>query len=138
MSRTNFEPTTEPNETLDTLIPMYASNKLELDSYKKLCDRDNEKIKKLMADLDENTYVAGIYKATRSVQNRETLNEEKLLEVCKKHNITGVIETKEVVNMEALEDYLYKNTPSEDLATDLNNCKSSKEVVTLRVTSVKE
>ena len=125
-------------DALDELIPKYALNKVELDSYDKLCKEENEEIKKQLAELGKNEYTAGEYVAKRSVQERETLNENRLLEVLKKHNVPGVIKTKEYIDMDALEEYLYKNSPSNELIADMNSCKSVKEVITLRVTKVKK
>lgn len=133
MGRLNLE---EPEQTLEELIPSYYFNKQELDSYKELCDKENAEIKKLMADANE--YTVECYKAKKTVSVRETLNEERLMAVIKKYNIEGVIMTKEYVDMDALESYLYKNEPSSELATELAKCKDSKEVVQLRVTRVKE
>lgn len=125
-------------ESLDVLIPIYAANKAELDSYDKLCKKDNATIKKLMLEAGEDVHIAGGFKATRTVQHRESFNDDALLEVCKKHNITEVVKVKEYVDMDALEDYLYNNEMTEELATDLSDCKTTKEVVTLKVTEVKE
>lgn len=126
-------------DTLDELIPKYALNKVELDSYDKLCKEENEEIKKQLAELGKNEYTAGEYVAKRNVQYRETLNEDRLLEVLKKHKVPGVIKTKEYIDMDALESYLYHVTePLDELIADMNSCKSVKEVITLRVTKVKK
>jgi len=36
---------------LDVLIPQYAENKSEMDSYKKICDKENAQIKSIMKDF---------------------------------------------------------------------------------------
>lgn len=132
--RNNFEQT----ETLDELIPRYAANKIELDSYKKICDKENSLIKELMKEADETEHFADGYKAKYIVSKREEMNEDKLLGILKKHEITDAIKTIEIVDMDALEDYLYNHKASEELISDIDSCRSTKEVVQLRVTMVPE
>ena len=124
-------------ETLDELIPQYYENKQELDSYKKICDSANAKIKDLMLEAGETEHSTDDFVAKRIVVEKESISEEKLMAVLRKHHITDVIKTKEYVDMDALEDYLYKNVVSADFATDLANCKTVTEVVQLRVTRKK-
>ena len=123
---------------LDSLIPMYALNKAELDSYTAICKKENEEIKKQMLELGQDVYNAGGYTAKRTVSNRESLNEDKLMAVILKHGIKDVIKTKEYVDMDALENYLYNTEMTAALASDLESCKITTEVVTLRVTRDKE
>ena len=126
------------SRTLDELIPMYALNKSELDSYKKICDEENAQIKKQMLDLGTDEYTAGVYTAKRTVSTRESINEDKLMMVLLKHGIKGVIKTKDYVDMDALENYLYNNEMTSSLAADLESCKTVTEVVTLRVKADKK
>lgn len=127
---------------LDELIPMYAENKAELDSYKKLCDTENSQIKDKMLEIGQDTYSAGGYKAKRTVSERVSMNEDKLLTVMKKHNINEVIKTREYVDMDALENYLYHidedSSESEELLSDIDKCREIKEVVQLRVSKEKK
>ena len=126
------------SRTLDELIPMYALNKSELDSYKKICDEENAQIKKQMLDLGTDEYTVGGYTAKRTVSTRESINEDKLMMVLLKHDIKGVIKTKDYVDMDALENYLYNNEMTSSLAADLESCKTVTEVVTLRVKADKK
>jgi hypothetical protein len=123
---------------LDELIPMYATNKIELDSYTALCKQENEEIKKQMLERGTEKYSTGGYTAKRTVSYRESLNEDKLMAVILKHGIKDVIKTREYVDMDALENYLYHNEMTSSLAADLESCKSKTEVVTLRVTKDKK
>lgn len=125
-------------ENLDTLIPAYAENKAILDDYKKICDDENKKIKELM---DEGSYEAGGYKATKSIQTRESFNEDKLLDLLR--NVGGsrenkLIKTKEYVDMDVLESMIYTGMISKDVLMQIDKCRESKEVVTLRISKVKE
>lgn len=133
---------------LDELIPRYAQNKAEMDSYKKICDSENAQIKALMADLDDPVYEAGGYKATYSVQERESMNENVLLEILK-HNTGnnsvvlsspdfGIVKLKEYIDFDALEKAIYDGKISDDVLLEMNKAKEVKEVVTLRVTKIKK
>ena len=123
--------------SLDTLIPQYAENKSMLDDYKKICDNENKQIKELM---DEGSYEAGGYKATKTISTRDSINEDKLLDVLIRAGFknTPIIRTKEYVDMDALESALYKGQIEEDILMEIDKCRESKEVVTLRISKVKE
>ena len=139
MSRISLSPT-EPsitNESLDELIPRYALNKNELDSYTKLCKEENEQIKAALVELGENEYSAGGYTVKRIVATKEAMNEAKLLEVLRQNGIEAPIKTKEYVDMDALEAYLYNNIPSADLARQLESCRTTTETVQLRLSKTK-
>jgi len=123
---------------LDELIPQYAQNKAEMDSYKKICDSENAQIKTLMADLDDPVYEAGGYKATYSVQERESMNEDVLLDIAHHFGLSEIIKTKEYIDFDALEKAIYDGKISDDVLLEMNKAKEVKEVVTLRVTKIKK
>ncbi len=127
----------EEERTLDELIPTYAQNKLELESYKKICESENSAIKEKLLEIGQDEYSAGGYKAKRSVSERVSINEDKLLAVMKKHYLVEVIKTREYVDMDALENYLYhadeNDLNTQKLLEDIDKCRDVKEVVTLRV-----
>lgn len=123
---------------LDTLIPQYANNKSELDGYKKICDKENARIKAIMKDFVITNYEAGGYKATYSISERESLNEEMLLEILGGGaRDMGIIKTKEYVDFDALEKAIYDGLLSEETLLEMDKAREVKEVVTLRVTKVK-
>ncbi len=123
--------------SLDTLIPQYAENKSLLDDYKKICDKENKQIKDMM---EEGSYEAGGWKATKSVTTRDSMNEDKLLDVLKNTNAVylGIIKTKEYVDMDALESAIYNGDIDKEILLKIDKCRESKEVVTLRISKVKE
>ena len=123
--------------SLDTLIPQYAENKSILDDYKKICDDENKQIKELM---DEGSYEVDGWKATKTISTRETMNEEKLLAVAKKNGyyLSDIIKTKEYIDMDKLEALLYKGNISKEVLMEIDKCRESKEVVTLRISKIKE
>ena len=129
---------TEEVLTLDELIPVYAENKADLDKIKKVCDNQNTEIKNHMKELGEDEYTAGGYTAKYIVSERESLNEVRLLDMLKKHNIEGVIKTREYVDMDAFENYLYNNELPDDTAADLASCREVKQVVQLRISKEKK
>ena len=122
---------------LDELIPQYAQNKSELDSYKKICDIENEQIKSIMFEMGETEYSTNGYKAKRVETERVTMDEDKLLAVLHRYNIDEVIKTREYVDMDALENYLYHKDESEivGLLSAIDSCREVKTVVSLRVTT---
>ena len=124
--------------TLQELIPAYAENKAELDSYKKICDKENAEIKEIMLaeDLSEETVDGYVAKITKS--NRESFNEEKLLEIAHNEGISEIIKTKEYIDYDILEDAIYNGKISEDILLKIATAKEVKEVVTLKVSKVKK
>ena len=144
MARINLSQTDEAistnrtvNTTLDELIVQYAFNKGELDSYTKICKEENEQIKAQLVDIGEDSYSAGGYTVKRIVAVKETMHEAKLLEVLRQNGITDAIKTKEYVDMDALEAYLYNNAPSAELARQLEGCRTTTETAQLRLSKTK-
>ena len=122
-------------EKLQELIPHYQLNKSEMDSYKKIVDKDNKEIKLIMLESQLPEFIVGDIKATCSVSEREDFIEEALIEKLKEMKVEGVIKMKEYIDMDALENAIY----NEELnAAELASCQTKKEVVTLRVIKIKE
>ena len=125
-------------DKLQQLIPQYAMNKAELDSYEKICKRDNEEIKSLMFELGIDEAESEDYVAKRTVQKRENINEAKLLEIAHHYGIPEIVKVKEYIDYDALENALYNNLIPTEAVLEMNNAKTVKEVVTLRVTKRKK
>lgn len=135
--------------TLDELIPAYAENKAMLDDYKKICDSENKQIKELMS---EGSYEAGGYKATKSVSTRDDIKEDKILaklsdDMRECFEVNNIIKTKEYIDMDNLESLLYSLNNKKDIESKklkdelielLDSCTERKDVVTLRVSKIKE
>lgn len=142
MARRNLQEMAEPqNEalnSLDVLIPRYAVNKAQAAELKKVCDVQNKEIKELRLNEKLDLYTVNGYKAIRSVSKRESFDEDKLVKILKKVDIEGLIKTKEYVDMDILEDAIYRGQLGEDTILALDSCKEVKEVVTLKVTKIKE
>lgn len=123
-----------PEEKLSDLLPVYEANKSEMDSYKKLVDRDNKEIKSIMLGAEMGEFVVDDIKASCSVSVREDFVEEALIAKLKEMKIRGVVKKKEYVDMDALENAIYNGKIN---AAALADCQTKKEVVTLRVTKLK-
>lgn len=124
--------------SLDELVPLYAENKKNLDNFTKVCDSEKAEIKRQLETAGKKEHSAGGYTVKYVVSSRETMNEDKLLDVMRKFNIPGVIKTKEYVDMDALESYLYNHELSSDFATELDHCRESTPVVQLRLSKTKK
>lgn len=122
-------------EQLNKLIPKYSMNKTELDSYKKMCDKDNAIIKELMKEENIQLYDCGTHTAKLSTQTRQSMDENRLLQQIKLLGRPDLIKTKEYVDMDLLEKAIYNE---EINASELNNCMITKEITTLKVMVNKE
>lgn len=124
---------------LEQLIDAYALNKNELDSYKKICDAENAEIKALMTELELDKASTEDYTATLSIQHRETMDEDKLLEVLRDAGYADiVIRTKEYVDMDLLESAIYHEMIDKETLFAMQRCKEVKEVQTLKISKRKK
>lgn len=127
------------NKNLDTIIDEYAQNKEQLDILDTVCKTQNAEIKAMLGN--EKSYSTDNYKVSKSVQNRDTMDEELLC--AKLSNFTecydlGIIKVQEYVDMQALEDALYKKQLTKKMIEIIEKCRNHKEVVTLRVSKIKK
>jgi len=126
-------------KALDSLIPQYAANKREKDGYEKLCAAENAQIKAIMQEYVVQHYEAGGYKATYTIQKRETVDEEMLLEILKRNGeCEGIIKTKEYIDFDALENAIYNGRIPESVVLEMDAATEVKEIPTLKVTKMKE
>ena len=123
---------------LNTLIPSYYDNKQYLDFYKKQCDAENAKIKELMAEQKIKDFEVGGIVAKYVIQNKESMDEYKLLTLLKERGYENVIKTKEYVDMDLLEDALYHDAIDKDTVIEMDKCREVKEVIQLRISKKKE
>ena len=121
-------------QRLAELLPIYHKQKSEMDSIKKVVDKENAEIKTLMQSADIPEFVAGDIKATCSVSERQDFIEEALIEKVKELKVRGIVKKKEYVDMDALENAIYNGKIN---AAALASCQTTKSVVTLRVSKVK-
>ena len=120
---------------LNSAIECFYADKKQLDIYKKSTEEYNKQIKETMNQLNKTKFETdnGLV-AKITVQNRESFNEDKLINTLRKLGITAPIKTKEYVDMDELENEIYNGFLD---ASELTPCKVSKEVVTLKVSERK-
>ena len=130
---------TKATPTLDELIPAYGDNKERLDVLDKICKEENKQIKELLGD--KTNYETSGWKVTKSVQNRDKIDEDllcvKLSDFPEMYEL-GIIKVQEYVDMTALEDAMYKGQLNKKMIEVVEKCREHKEVVTLRISRVKE
>lgn len=123
---------------LEELIPQYALNKSELDSYKKICDKENAEIKQLMLSDDLDKIEVDGYRATCTVSTRESMNEEMMLEIAHNFGIPEIVKVKEYIDYDVLEKAIYDGNISQDVLLEMEKAKEVKEVITLKVSKIKK
>ena len=123
---------------LEELIPQYALNKSELDSYKKICDKENAEIKQLMLSDNLDKKEVGGYRATCTVSTRESMNEEMMLEIAHNFGIPEIVKVREYIDYDALEKAIYDGNLSKDVLLEMEKAKEVKEVITLKVSKIKK
>lgn len=137
MSRTNPFENNEEAELCGLAVD-YIQNKACVDKYTKLADQENKEIKEALTRLGQDSISTLLGTVKKIVTHKYSMNEAKLIETIKRHNIEGLIKTKEYVDMEALENFIYHAPEgSESFLTDVSLCKTDTEVVQLRISKKK-
>lgn len=118
----------------------YARDKAEESVIKKRLESNNTSIKALMEMLGENEVETEDGSTVcYGVTKRESMNEDKLLEVLHKYAPdTKCIKTKEYVDMDVLESEIYNNKLSAEAMTAFDGCRVVKEIPTLTVKKPKK
>lgn len=122
-------------QALKDTIKRFFLNKTEYDSYKKLVDADNAGIKEIMMEHNLKEFEVDGIVAKCSIQERESFNEEMLLQIVKKSKVKGIVKKKEYVDADALESAIYNG---EFDAAILEPAREIKQVVTLKVARKKK
>ncbi len=127
----------DKTETLDELVPLYFDANAQAKHFKESATALGEQIKSICLASGDLKGEFGQYKYAVIKQNRQTLDEEVLLECVKKlpkKVVTQVVKTKEYVDPAALEKAVFLGLikPEDIAAAQIN-----KEVVSLRVTKAK-
>lgn len=136
MARKKIE---EKKLTLNELIPEYGQKNTECNALKKVVADLNSKIKLAVHEAkkeNEDIIIDG-WNCNLSVKEDTVLNEDRLLELAKKHKI-DIIRTKEYIDFDALEKLIYKGDISKKVLLEMDSCKDSTTKETLRVTKAKE
>lgn len=117
-------------------VMVFAEAKTQLDALKKSTDKLNLELKELFRKTGETMFVtdSGI-KVSYSKQCRSSMNEDALLEHLKSIGLHEVIATKEVVDMDALEQAIYDGKIE---AASLADFQTNKYAETLKLTAPKK
>lgn len=131
---------TQPKESLDEMITIYAGKKEELDPLKKTVDEYGKKIKSEMTDKDLSEYTVGDLRASISITQKEDFNELQAIEILRKQltpeQFEKVVKTREYLDDDAFESLVYNHEVD---AAILNPCRVPKEpTVTLRLGKAKK
>ncbi len=122
---------------LEELIVTYAENKSEMDSYKKLVNRDNALIKELMQEQQITEKEVNGWQAKITTKKSESFNEDKLLAIAKERNL-DIIRTKEYVDTDIMEELIYNGVITKEDLLEIAKAKEVKETIELRVKKVKK
>lgn len=126
-------------EQMDDLVAEFGKNDTEFKRLKKLVESQKSDIKQQLDLLGESDYSSGGFKVHCSISTRESLDEEKLIVRLKKFAPdTECIKTKEYIDMEVLENEIYHDKLSSEAMGALDECRNTKEVVTLTVKKEKK
>lgn len=127
-------------DRLKDLVTNYYENKEDEKTIKKLVSEQNADIKRLLMENDnlktsdgDYIYNTGTIVAKLADKVSKTLNEDKLLSVAKKYKISGIVKTKEYIDMDALEDMMYKGQLSAEIKQEIAKCEEIKRTPTLTV-----
>ena len=125
-------------EELNELIPQYAFNKNEFDSYKEICDKENKRIKQIMKELGEKESTAGDYTVKFTIAQRISMNEDKLLNTILSANLSPelqarIIKTKLYVDVAELENAMFNDKIPNNVILSLDKCRNITEVETLKI-----
>lgn len=118
----------------------YASDKALEGTLKKKIENNNASIKALFEMLGEDAItldngVTVCYGITR----KENLDEELLIKKLKQYAPdTQCIKMKEYIDMDILENEIYKGDLSDDAMVALNDCRNVKEIPTLTIKKAKK
>lgn len=106
------EVTTTTNEdtiNIEEIIDRYAENNKNKKVLENVVKEDSNTIKSYILNHDNKAVDTEQYTADVSSVVKSTYKEEELIDYLKTLNIPGVIVTKEVIDMKALEDAVYHN-----------------------------
>lgn len=123
---------------LNQLIANYGEQNSQLNSLKKtVADMNNElKTAIRISGYQNQSIVADGWKCKLSVTDDIVVNEEKLIEVLKAHNIDA-IKVEEHVDSDALEKLVYADKLSEDILLEIDRCNTTVKKEKLTCTKVK-
>ena len=124
--------------TLHELIPMYAMNKSELDSYDKLVKKEGQQIKDIMLEEGLTEAESNGYVVKRIIQKREVTDENVMLDIAHMYDLGDIIKVKEYIDYDELERQIYSGRIPNDIVALMSKAVTTKEVVVLKISKKKE
>lgn len=138
MSRRNPQPVETEETLLSSIIDDYKAAKDEEKRVKTIIDDLGPRIKDIFRSKGLTSFSSGKYTATVTVSSKETLDEDKAIEILKENLspevLSKVVKTREYIDDDALEKAIYNEAFDIGL---LSSCRTSKPVETLRITKKK-
>ena len=137
MARTKIE--TGSGMTLNELVPLYGEKNTACNALKKEVADLNSNLKKVIKAFDkqnEDIIIDG-WKCKLTVTEDSVLNEARLIEFAKQHNI-DIIRQKEYIDFDALESLIYHGEIAKEVLIEMDSCKDDTTKETLRINKVKE
>ena len=127
-------------ERLENLIREFGTHKAKADKLKTQCDAENAEIKQIMTEQQIDEWESGDYIAKFTITKRESMNDDMLLDIAKKHKkeFKNIIKTREYVDMDELEKAIYHDAIPKAILLELDKAREVKEVPTLRVSKKKK
>lgn len=126
------------NEELTTLIMSYKRHQTESSRIKKEMGEENESIKNELLERKTSEFVAGDITVKRTVVDKSYFDNDRLLATIRKLDREDLVELVPTVNMEKLEDAIYKQTLSKEELLEISKCKVPKEEVRLTLSKTKK
>lgn len=124
--------------TLAELIPLYGKQNTECNALKKTVAELNTKLKECIKKNNQSNkdIVIDGWKCSLTIEDKKVMNEDRLLEFCKKHKL-DCIKTKEYVDSDELEKLMYAGKLSQKVIVEMDKCNDVQPKETLRCTKVK-
>lgn len=130
--------------TLDELVDSFSRHDREIKAIKKVYEEEKGQLKQYFAKTDDSEYSYGGYTVKYSTYETEKVNEEIMLGILKEYwNSTGstescpFIKTKEYVDTDELERWLYAEKIPQDIVIDLNKAITTTTVEKITCTKTK-
>lgn len=121
------------HETKQVLARYKTQEKKEVDELKDI-------MRKEVAEKDgKRIYENEGFKVTITMQDKSTMNEEKLIKFLKKNGLNkGIVKRKEYVDSDALENAIYNGIIRKDMLVEMDKCKEPRFTEVLRLTEKKK
>lgn len=115
----------------------------EFKQSEKVYKKHNDTIKTLMGENNLSEFTTEKFKASYTLEKRESMNMEMLLELLKAElgdyaTELGVIKTREYIDEDALENALYHENIDSEVLLKMDKCKEVKRIPKLRITKIKK